>query len=123
MKLITISIVTAVSVAATSASAGCVAGAQRSLSLCSGVLGMLAMYQGQDHSYFEDEFLELVALPGDLECGYYDNPTGGAPAEWASAMRGAGQIEIEMLMEAEDVTGLQQLLGECVPLYQAWYEE
>lgn len=104
------------------ANASCVASTERSLSYCSGVLGMLAAVQGQAHSYFEDDYLELIALKGDKQCGYFNNPAGLSEVDWAEFMQNAGKLEFEMLMQSQDAVKLQSTLGDCVSLFQAWNE-
>ena len=105
------------------AQAGCLPSAEKSLSYCSGVLGMLAEFQSQEHSYFDENYLELIAIVGDKQCGYY-TPTGNlTELQWAEFMHNAGKIEFGTLMNSQNMPKLQSLLGECVPLYQAHYAD
>ena len=102
--------------------AGCLPSAERSLSYCSGVLGMLAEFQSQEHAYFDDDYLELVAIVGDKQCGYYTPTDGLTELQWAEFMHNAGKVEFGILMQSQDMPMLQSLLGNCVPLYQKYYE-
>lgn len=102
--------------------AGCLPYAERSLSYCSGVLGMLAEFQSQEHPYFDDNYLELIAIVGDKQCGYYTSTEGFTELQWAEFMHNAGKVEFGILMQSQDMPQLQSLLGNCVPLYQKYYE-
>ena len=102
--------------------AGCLPNAEKSLSYCSGVLGMLAEVQSEEHPYFEDDYLELVGIVGDKQCGYYTPIDGLTELQWAELMQNAGKVEFGILDQAQDIPKALSLIRNCNSLYLKYYE-
>ncbi len=100
--------------------AGCLPGTERSLSYCSGYLGMMFEFMSTPHDFFDDRYLEVEAIRVDKQCNYYKQTSSLTELEWAEFMQNAGKMEFSLLMQSQDVPKLTALRDECASIYEAY---
>ena len=104
----------------TPAVAGCLPSTEKSLSYCSGYLGMMFEFMSTPHDFFDDGYLELEAIRVDKQCNYYNQTDGITELQWAEFMHNSGKIEFSLLMQSQDVPKLTVLRDECASIIQAY---
>lgn len=100
--------------------AGCLPSAKKSLSYCSGYLGMMFEFMSTPHDFFDDRYLEVEAIRVDKQCNYYNQTSSLTGLEWAEFMHNAGKMEFSLLMQSQDVPKLTALRDECASIYEAY---